>query len=43
MLVEMLDLRLAEFRELFIELRHYFGPLPDKVAMRGPARKALMA
>jgi hypothetical protein len=31
----MLDLRLAKFCELFIELRHYFGPLSDEVAVQG--------
>jgi hypothetical protein len=35
-LVEMLDLRFAEFYELFVELRHYFGPLPNKVAVQKP-------
>jgi hypothetical protein len=28
-LAEVLDLRLPEFCELFVELRHYFWPLPD--------------
>jgi hypothetical protein len=32
----MLDLELAKFRELFVKLRHYFGPLPDKMVMSGP-------
>jgi hypothetical protein len=32
----MQDLKFAEFRELFIELQHYFGPLPNEVAMQRP-------
>jgi hypothetical protein len=32
----MLDLRLAEFHEMFIELRHYFEPLPDKMVVQRP-------
>jgi hypothetical protein len=35
-LMEMLDLILAEFHELFVELRHYFGLLPDKMAVQRP-------
>jgi hypothetical protein len=31
----MLDLRLAEFFKLFIELRHYFGSLSDKMIVQG--------
>jgi hypothetical protein len=34
--MEMLDLILAEFHELFVELRHYFGLLPDKMAVQRP-------
>jgi hypothetical protein len=34
-LVKMLDLRLAKFHELFIELLHYFGLLSDKMTMQG--------
>jgi hypothetical protein len=29
MLAKVLYIRLAEFCKLFIELHHYFGPLPD--------------
>jgi hypothetical protein len=32
----MLNFRLAEFYELFIELRHCFGLLPDKMTVQGP-------
>jgi hypothetical protein len=32
----MLGLRFGKFRKLFIELCHYFRPLPDKVAMQRP-------
>jgi hypothetical protein len=32
----MLNFRFAEFRELFIGLRHYFGPLPDEMTLQGP-------
>jgi hypothetical protein len=34
-LTEMLNLRLAEFCELFIELWHCFGSLPDEMTVQG--------
>jgi hypothetical protein len=36
-LAEILDLRLAEFYELFIELQHCFSPLSDKITVQGPS------
>jgi hypothetical protein len=39
-LVKMLDLRLAKFCELFIELRHYFGSFSDEMVVQGPHRQS---
>jgi hypothetical protein len=39
--MKVLDLRLDEFCELFIELWHYFGPLSDKMTVQGPCVQGL--
>jgi hypothetical protein len=38
---EMLDLKLPEFGKLFIELRHYFQPLSDKMTVQRSCAQGL--